>query len=65
MPAWFALIVQPPAPTKLTVDPDTVHTDGVSEVNATARPELLDAATVYVAPPTVALVGAVEVNEID
>ena len=39
MPAWLALMVQVPAPTKLTVVPDTVHTAGVAEVKVTGLPE--------------------------
>src|ERR1039457_4611265 len=38
-PAWFASIVHVPAPTKLTVVPETVHTEGVPEEKDNARPE--------------------------
>ena len=46
LPAWLALIVHVPAPTKVTVEPDTVHTEAVPDVNATDRPELAVAVTV-------------------
>jgi len=47
---------------KLTVEPATVQTPVVAEVNTTARPEEAEAVTAYVAPPTVALPGAVDVK---
>ncbi len=58
--------MQVPAPTKLTVEPETVQTPVVALVNVTALPDPPPVAlTVYVAPATVALEGAVEVNAID
>jgi hypothetical protein len=45
---------------KLTVEPATVQTPVVAEVNTTARPEEAEAVTAYVAPPTVAPTGALE-----
>jgi hypothetical protein len=60
-PAWLASIVHCPAPTKLTVVPETVHTEGVPEEKATGSPEVAVAATVYGGPPTVAE-GAPDVN---
>ena len=39
LPAWSALSVQMPAPTKLTVDPDTAHTPLVAEENVTGLPD--------------------------
>jgi hypothetical protein len=47
---------------KLTVEPDTEHTLGDPAENATASPDDADAVTVYVGPPTVAPLGAVEVK---
>ena len=40
MPAWFAAIVQVPAATIVTLLAETVHTEVVVELNATARPEV-------------------------
>ena len=37
--AWWAVIVHVPAATVVTVEPATVHTDGVSELNDTASPD--------------------------
>ena len=54
LPAWLAAIVQVPASRSVTVEPKTVHTVGVSELNATAKPELAVADTVAV-PPTVSV----------
>jgi hypothetical protein len=34
-----------PAPTSVTVTPETVHTEGVVEVKLTGRPELAEAVT--------------------
>jgi hypothetical protein len=51
LPAWSAAMVQVPAPTKVTVEPDTVQTEVVLELNATGRPALLVADTVYGAAP--------------
>ena len=67
MPAWLALIVQVPAPTKVTVEPEIVQTPAppAAIVKVTARPELADAVTVYVGPPTLAPDGAVDVKLID
>ena len=54
-----------PVPTNVTVDPDTVQMAVVPELNATGFPDAPPVAvTVYVGPPTVALVGAVDVNVI-
>ena len=62
----MALMVQVPAPTNETVEPDTVQMPALEApaLKVTARPELAVAETVYVGPPTVALPGAVEVNAI-
>jgi len=38
IPAWSAAIVQAPAATPVTVDPETVQIVGVSELNVTASP---------------------------
>ena len=45
-PAWFASTVHVPAPTKLTVTPDTVQTAGVPDEKDTASPEVAVAVTV-------------------
>ena len=53
MPPWFALTVQVPAPTMVTVEPETVQTPallGAAE-KVTGRPEPAVAETVYGAPP--------------
>ena len=50
---------------KETVVPLKVQTLGVDAVSATARPELADAATEYVEPPTVAPPGGDDVKLID
>ena len=42
-PVCEAVIVHVPAATVLAVEPDTVHTDGVSEVNETGKPDDADA----------------------
>ncbi len=47
------MMVQVPAPTKVTVEPETVQTVGLAEVNPTARPELVLAETVNGATPNV------------
>ena len=57
-------VVQVPAPTKVTVAVATVHTPGVALENVTVNPELAVALTVYVAPPFLAVAGAIEVNVI-
>jgi hypothetical protein len=67
LPAWLASIVQVPAPVKLTVAPEIVHTAWAAGaiVNTTGLPDPPPAAvTVYVEPPTVALLGGVEVSSI-
>ena len=46
LPGWSASTVHVPTPRKLTVDPETEHTDGVAEEKDTGRPE--DAAAVTV-----------------
>ena len=60
------MTVQVPPPTNETVDPDTVQTPALdaAALKLTVRPELAVAETAYVGPPTVAPVGAVEVNVI-
>ncbi len=64
-PAWSAVTVQLPAPTKLTVLPLTVQTRGVAVPKVTGFPEAPPVAvTVYVGPATTALLGAAEVNVI-
>ena len=45
LPVWFASIVQVPAPTIVTVEPDIVQTDVVAELNVTAKPDVLVAET--------------------
>src|SRR5580698_8537236 len=47
--------VQVPAPTMVTVEPETVHTDKVVDVMLTARPEDAEALTVKGATPKVTL----------
>ena len=42
-PAWEAVTVQVPTAAGVTVAPETVHTDGVSELNDTASPEVAEA----------------------
>lgn len=51
LPACEARIMQVPAATIVTVEPATVHTAGVSELNDTANPEVADAETVNGAAP--------------
>jgi hypothetical protein len=51
LPGWFAVIEQVPTATSVTVTPKTVQTDGVFEVNVTAKPELAVAARVKGAVP--------------
>jgi len=46
LPPWFATRVQVPAATRVTVEPDTVHTAVVVEPNVTGSPELAVAETV-------------------
>src|SRR5919198_644380 len=63
-PPWSARIVHVPAPTNETVEPEIVQTPllaGAIE-NVTARPEVAEAATVYVAPPTTTPTGGVDVE---
>ena len=50
---------------KVTDAPEIEHTDVAvaSIVSATASPDVAVAVAVYVGPPTLAVVGAVEVNE--
>ena len=64
LPAWSALTMQVPAPTNDTVEPETVHTPALlgSAENATAKPELAAAATMYVEPPAVAPPGGAVVK---
>jgi len=50
-PACVAWIVQGPAETSVTVDPDTVHTAVVCELKLTANPEVAVALTVNAAVP--------------
>jgi hypothetical protein len=55
-PAWLALIRQVPPVTIVTVVPETVHTEPVSEVNATVSPRSEVPVTVNVfVPPMVRL----------
>jgi hypothetical protein len=60
------LTVQIPEPTNETVEPETVQIPALeaAALKATVRPELAVADTAYVEPPTVALLGAVELNVI-
>src|SRR6188508_1569629 len=46
-----------PAAVNDTVEPETLHTNGLPDENETARPELAFAATMYVGPPTYAPLG--------
>lgn len=46
-------MVQLPAATNVTVDPDTVHIEVVVDENVTARPEVVVAATLNGALPNV------------
>ena len=64
MPAWFALTTQEPTLWNVTVLPAIVQTllEPAAMVKLTGRPEVAVAATVYDAPPTVAVVGAVDVK---
>ena len=53
-PAWFASSVHGPAATIDTVEPETVQTEVVAELNAvTAKPDVLVADTVNGAAPKV------------
>ena len=45
MPACVAWIVQVPIARRVTSEPETVQTDGVSETKLTGRPEVADAVT--------------------
>ena len=54
LPAWLAAIVQVPAATPVTVEPETVQMVVVSELNVTGSPELAVALSVPV-PPTVSV----------
>ena len=68
MPAWFAYRVHGPGPaaTIVTVEPETVHTDGVAELNAvTAKPDVLVADTVNGAAPKVGVGSAPKVIDCD
>jgi hypothetical protein len=56
LPAWLALMVQVPAATPVTVEPLTLQTAGVVELNVTARPEVAVALAVVV-PPTARVAG--------
>jgi hypothetical protein len=51
LPAWFASTVHVPAPTIVTVEPDTVQTLVVAVLNVTASPEVALAETVNGASP--------------
>ena len=64
LPAWFASMTQVPTAVNDTVEPLMEHTElaAASIINVTGRPEEAVAVAVYVAPPTVAAAGAVEVN---
>src|SRR3954462_15181617 len=64
LPAWLASITHVPAPVNERVAPEIEHTADAtgSIVKLTVSPEVAVAATVYVAPPTVALAGAVDVT---
>jgi hypothetical protein len=53
LPAWEALIVQVPAATRVTVEPDTVHTAVVADAKVTAKPEEAVALGVNGAAPSV------------
>jgi hypothetical protein len=59
LPPWEAVIVHVPPATVWTVDPDTVHTAGVLEVNDTASPGAADADKVT-GTPAVAPAGGVK-----
>lgn len=50
-PAWLAAIVQLPAARSVTVEPETVHTDGVRELKETAKVEFAVAVIVKGAAP--------------
>src|SRR2546426_164053 len=50
LPRCEAVIVHLPGAAVVTVDPDTVHTGGVSEANDTASPDDADADTVTGTP---------------
>jgi hypothetical protein len=52
LPAWVAVIVQVPAPAKVTVVPDNVHTVLGATDTDTVRPEVAVAVTVPVTPTT-------------
>src|ERR1700693_6413379 len=68
LPAWWALTMHVPAPTKVKTEPlvpPEVQTPADPELNVTVSPEVAVAAAVYVAPPTVAPPGAVEVKVMD
>jgi phage tail protein X len=51
LPPCVAWMVHVPAPTSVTVTPDTVHTDAVVEAKLTANPELALALTANGAAP--------------
>ena len=64
MPAWSASIVQVPAPTIVTVAPDTVQMPALlgAAANVTVRPDVAVAETVYAGSPTSALEGGIELK---
>ena len=63
-PVWFAVMTHVPAPIIDTVEPDREQTFALpaATANVTPRPDEAVAETVYVAPPTTALAGGVEVK---
>ena len=66
MPDWFALTVQVPAPTRETVEPETVQMPALlaAALKLTGSPELAVAEIAYEGPPTTAPLGAVDVKVI-
>ena len=66
-PAWFASNTHDPTAWKLTTPAEIEHTDedDASTVIAGVNPDVDDAVGVYVAPPTVAALGAVDENDTD
>jgi hypothetical protein len=64
LPAWSALTVHVPVPTKETDEPDTVHTPALEESaeKTTASPDVALAVTVYAGSPAMMPDGAVEVK---
>ena len=61
LPAWFALRLQVPGASSISVLPLTLQTAGVSVVIVTARPELAVATKAGVAEPMVWFVGDAKV----